>query len=63
VLLVLLVMPVALLLMLIALERYERLIVSDVHTEADVDAVDAPVVDVPPQSLPEIAPGLATEVA
>lgn len=56
-LLVLLVMPVALLLMLIALERYERLIVSD------VDAVDAPVVDVPPQPLPEIAPGLATEVA
>jgi hypothetical protein len=65
VLLVLLVMPVALLLMLMALERYERLIGSEPRPDQEHDPVGAqiPALDVAPQVVPERAPGFATEVA
>jgi hypothetical protein len=65
VLLLLLVMPVALLLMLMALERYERLIVSDTRPDNELDAatVGVPALDVAPQVVPETPPGFATEVA
>jgi len=63
VLLLLLVMPVALLLMLCVLERYERLIVADTRLGPDDDAAETPTLDVAAQPLPERAPGLATEVA
>jgi hypothetical protein len=63
VLLLLLVMPVALLVMLCALERYERLIVADTRPPADNETADLPSFDVAQQPAPERTPGFATEVA
>lgn len=66
-LLLLLVMPVALLLMLMALERYERLLVSPMPTQPADDhgalGAEIPALGVTPQAVPEPAPGFATEVA